>query len=85
MVYIPCLTVYNNNIIAYVPDSKDTKEREKIRSFIAPVNDEGTNYRIFVTEKEGTFEKEIKKLRDADAETVLEDKKIIERLLSMGF
>ena len=86
VIYVPCLAVYNNSIICYTPDEKDTKKREKIKQYISEVNQlSGTNYRIFVTEKYSTFSKEIKKLHEPDKATMKTDKKVTEKLLGMGF
>ena len=86
VVYIPCLTVYNNSIICYTPDEKEVKKREKIKKYISEVNDfSKTNYRIFVTEKYSTFSKELKKLHEPDKTTQKTDKKVTDNLLSMGF
>ena len=87
VVFVPCLCVYNNNIIAYTPDVKLAKEREKIKKYIDMVNsaEEDRNYRIFVTEKISTFDKEISKLKNRSDETAEKDEETLGKLLSMGF
>ena len=86
IVYIPCLAVYNNNIICYTPDEKTAKDREKIKKYISDVNNiSKTNYRIFVTEKRETFKKELRKLHAPDDATAKSDEKVMENLLGMGF
>jgi len=84
MYYIPCMVIYNNNILCYTPEEKDTKKREKIKTYISAVNTDDVNYRIFITEKYQTFEKEVLKLREADAETRAKDEDIEYQILSMG-
>ena len=86
VIYVPCLTVYNNNIICYTPEVGEVKDREKVKKYISEVNDmSSTNYRIFVTEKYSTFTKELKKLHEPDDKTKRTDKKVKETLLGMGF
>ena len=86
MIYVPCLTVYNNNIICYTPEVGEVKDREKVKKYISEVNDmSSTNYRIFVTEKYSTFTRELKKLHEPDDKTKRTDKKVKETLLGMGF
>lgn len=84
MYYIPCMVIYNNNILCYTPEVKDTKTREKIKTSLGSVNVDDTNYRIFITEKYQTFEKEVTKLRDADDQTLEMDSKVELKILSMG-
>ena len=84
MYYVPCMAVYNNNIICYTPEIKDAKIRERIKGYLGAVNTDDINYRIFITEKYQTFEKEISKLREADAETRAIDEDIEYSILSMG-
>lgn len=84
MIFIPCMCIENNNIIAFTPDAGDSKQREKIKSYINTANVElSCSYRIFVTERFDTFSKEIKKLNPA--ETEVQDDKMKDKILSMGF
>ncbi len=85
VIYIPCLLVYNNNIICYTPHISGVKDRDRVKKYVSGVNYDEHNYRIFVTEKYSTFEKEVKKIGDASNETLDIDQEIIYRLLSMGF
>ena len=86
IIYVPCLTVYNNNIICYTPDIGEVKQKEKIKKYISEVNViSDTSYRVFVTEKNKAFEKEIKKLHEPDGKTKKLDKKVKDNLLGMGF
>ncbi|MCR5213259.1 MAG: hypothetical protein K6E10_02515 [Eubacterium sp.] len=83
-VYIPCLYLGANNIIAYAPDYKDSKAREKIKNYINGANlATGLNYRIFVTERQDTFIKEVKKV-NSNSSNADEDIKMKEAVLSMG-
>ena len=84
MYYIPCAAVYNNNIIAYTPEIKEAKVREKIKGYLVDANTDDSSYRIYITDKYQTFEKEIEKLREADEETAAIDDEVTYRLLSMG-
>ena len=84
--FLPAVCIYNNNIIAFTPDEKDVKKREKIKDYIGMVNsDPDISCRIFVTENISTFKKELGRLREADAETLKADEIIRETLFSLGF
>ena len=87
LIFVPALILYNNNIIAYTPDVKEVKGREKIKRYINMVNEseEGKGYRIVVTDNLNTFRKEINKIKEADNEAVSKDHEMSERLLSLGF
>jgi hypothetical protein len=78
------MVIYNNNILCYTPEVKDAKTREKIKTSLGSVNVDDTNYRIFITEKYQTFEKEVTKLRDADDQTLEMDSEVELKILSMG-
>lgn len=85
MFYIPCAAVCNNNIICYTPNIADTKKREKLKGYLNELNTEEYNFRIFLTEKYSTFEKEIKKLKNPEGSQADLDREVLEKLLSMGF
>ncbi len=87
LIFIPAAVLYNNNIIAYTPDEKSSKGREKIKRYIDMVNvsEEGKGYRIFVTENLSTFKKEIVRIKEADDEAAVRDREMTEKLLCLGF
>ena len=86
MVFVPCVYIESNNIIAFTPEETNVKDREKIKTYINGVNTLcGTSYRIFVTENINTFEKELKKIKKADAEAADKDREVAANLLTMGF
>ena len=84
-VYIPCMLIASNNIIAFTPDYSDTKAREKIKTYISGANTAaGLNFRIFVTEREDTFIKEIKKVNIHEGIPSEDDIRMKQTILSMG-
>ena len=83
MVYIPCVSIRGNNIIAYTPDIKSARDRERLKKYIMNVSTEDISPRIVVTDKYTTFEKEVNKLRDSAMDR--SDSILLDRLLSMGF
>ncbi|MBR6404188.1 MAG: hypothetical protein IKS48_12445 [Eubacterium sp.] len=90
VVYIPCMMVCNNNIVAFVPKVKEASGREKIKKYIGNANTlesfSGTmNFRIVVTENIKTFEKEVRKIKLPDKENKKYDNEMRDRILSMGF
>ena len=90
VVYIPCMMVCNNNIVAFVPKVKEASEREKIKKYIGNANTlesfSGTmNFRRVVTENVKTFEKEVRKIKLPDKENKKYDDEMKDRILSMGF
>ena len=89
MYYIPCAAVCSNNIICFTPNIPETKKREKLKEYLNEINTDEYSYRIFLTEKYSTFEKEIKKLKvSADKEDDKQkniDREVLEKFLSMGF
>ena len=89
MYYIPCAAVCSNNIICFTPNIPETKKREKLKEYLNEINTDEYSYRIFLTEKYSTFEKEIKKLKvSSDKEDDKQkniDREVLEKFLSMGF
>ena len=85
MYYIPCAAVCNNNIICFTPNIPEVKTREKLKGYLNELNIEEYSYRIFLTEKYSTFEKEIKKLKPAEGKQEATDIEFLEKLLYMGF
>ena len=86
VIFIPCASVYNNNIIAFTPHITETKEREKAKKYISGANEIAEmNYRIVVTDNLSTFEKEVKKLRPVNDDTKKNDQEMIDTILSMGY
>lgn len=84
IIFVPCMMIYNNNMICFTPDEKDSSAREKIKKYLSTANAEtDKNYRIVVTENIKTFEKEVKKVRDVSDSQ--EDIEMTEKILSMGF
>ncbi|MBO4864773.1 MAG: hypothetical protein J5517_10425 [Eubacterium sp.] len=86
VVFLPAVCVYNNNVIAFTPDEKDAKKRERVKSFMGMLNsDPEISCRIFVTENINTFKKELARIREADEAALTSDEYIRETLFSLGF
>ena len=86
LIFVPAACVYNNNIIAFTPDEKDAKKREKIKKYINMVNDsDDRQCRIFVTDNLNTFKKEISRIKDSEGASDRDDELTMDRLYSLGF
>ena len=78
--------MYNNNIIAFTPDEKDAKKREKIKKYVGMVNDSGENQcRIVVTDNINTFKKEISRIKDAEGSSDKADEQLMDKFYAIGF
>ena len=86
LVFVPAACVYNNNIIAFTPDESDVKKREKIKKYIALVNEsEDSKCRITVTDNINTFKKEISRIKDSEGASKATDEQLMDRLYAIGF
>lgn len=86
LVFVPAACVYNNNIIAFTPDEKDAKKREKIKKYVGMVNDSGENQcRIVVTDNINTFKKEISRIKDAEGASDKADEQLMDKFYAIGF
>ena len=86
LVFIPAAVIYNNNIIAFTPDKKETSEREKIKKYISMIKEKELSPRIVVTDNINTLKKEVFRIKEIEKQESLNlDTEIRESLFDMGF
>lgn len=90
MIYIPCVAVYNNNIIAYVPDNITDRKKVKIPEnkavkFLELAKKDGLNPRICVVRTYDKMKKEFDKLSAPKEEQLKEDERIAFSVITLGF
>ena len=90
MIYIPCVAVYNNNIIAYVPDNITDRKKvkipeNKIVKFLELAKKDGLKPRICVARTFDKMNKEIEKLNPPKEEQIKEDERIAFSVITLGF
>lgn len=85
LLFYPCLTVFNNNVIAYVPKA-DSPEQVKEYTEYMKKSYEGTKFRlrIVVVNEWEKFEKELAKIHEPKDEQKKTDRFIMQRLLELG-
>lgn len=83
--FYPCLTVHNNNIIAYVPKA-DANDKIKEYTEVMKKSYEDTKYklRIVIVADLAKFEKELAKIHEPKDEQKKIDRYIGKRLLELG-
>jgi hypothetical protein len=85
ILFYPALTVYNNNILAFVPKATDAARVKEYTEYMKK-SYEGTKYkmRVVITCDLDRFEKELAKLHEPKKEQIQIDRRVRERLLELG-
>ena len=84
--FIPCAYIMNNNVIIFSPKDNTAKEKEKLEKYADMVNeDKNISCRIVTTNKLDSFVKEIKKIKVNEKTDFKNDKRIFEKLKTLGF
>lgn len=82
LLFYPCLTVYNNNIIAYVNDLSG--KEKKYTDYLKKCYEEGLKPRVCVVDSFEKFEKEIERLNSPKDLQRKQDLMIAKKLLTLG-
>ncbi len=82
LLFYPCLTVYNNNIIAYVNDLSG--KEKKYTDYLKKCYEEGLKPRVCVVDSFEKFEKEIERLNSPKDSQKKQDLEIAKKLLTLG-
>ena len=82
LLFYPCLTVYNNNIIAYVNDLSG--KEKKYTDYLKKCYEEGLKPRVCVVDSFEKFEKEIERLNSQKDSQKKQDLEIAKKLLTLG-
>lgn len=82
LLFYPCLTVYNNNVIAYVNDL--SSKEKKYTDYLKKCYQEGLKPRVAVVDSFEKFEKEIERLNPPKDAQRKQDLLIAKKLLTLG-
>lgn len=82
LIFYPCLTVFNNNIIAYVPAESDKNSRAA--SYLKKCHTDDLKPRVCIVDSFEKFEKEISKIKVPKESQKKEDLRIAAKILTLG-
>jgi len=85
VLFIPCAAVYNNNVIAYIPDSNRIGKKREVKDYLAKCSDDkNIKPRTVAVSSLEQLEKELRRVGEPSAAQKKNDVEIAEKLLSLG-
>ncbi len=86
IMFFPCILVYNNNVIAYVPDASSNDKNHKYTEYLK-MSYEGLKfkYRVLVVSSLDRLDREIKKINEPSEDDKKVDRYIAKHLIELTY